>query len=116
MNAKQLEKICGAWPGVTHDIKWKDDLVYSVGAKMFVVLAIRGEHEGQYSFKVDAGRFLEFTDQAGIIPAPYMAKNSWICIVQDKALSIKEASLLIRRSYELVRAKLTKKLQASLKD
>jgi predicted DNA-binding protein (MmcQ/YjbR family) len=83
---------------------------------MFVVLAIRGEHEGRYSFKVDAERFLEMTDQDGIIPAPYMAKNSWICIVRDKALSTKEAAPLIRRSYELVRAKLTKKLQASFAD
>jgi hypothetical protein len=70
MTAKQLEACCGRWPGVTRDIKWGGDLVFSVGGKMFVVTPLDGAEGGRLSFKVEDERFLELTDQPGIIPAP----------------------------------------------
>jgi predicted DNA-binding protein (MmcQ/YjbR family) len=113
MNDKALEKLVGKWPGVTRDIKWGDDLVFSVANKMFVVTAFRGAHTGKLSFKVEDERFLELTDRPGIIPAPYMARNMWVTVLPAK-LPRAELEGMIRRSYELVRAKLTKKVQAQL--
>src|SRR5690348_5350600 len=73
MDIDELRKVCSAWPGVSQSVKWEDDLVFSVGAKMFAVTALRGPHKGRMSFKVDRDRFLELTDQPGLVPAPYMA-------------------------------------------
>ena len=51
----------------------------------------------------------------GIIPAPYMARLKWVPYTDDTdALSDNEAAELLRRSYELVFAKLTKKLQREI--
>ena len=59
-------------------------------------------------------RFLELTDQPGIIPAPYMARAHWISVVEPPRFSSAELSGFILDAYVLVRAKLAKKLQAEL--
>ena len=110
----QLEALCGKWPGVTRDIKWGADLVFSVGGKMFVVTPSDGSEGGRLSFKVADERFLELTDQPGIIPAPYMARAHWISVIEPQRYSTVELELFVRDAYTLVRAKLTKKLQAQL--
>lgn len=114
MDSKQIEKIVAGWPGVTQDVKWGDDLVFSVGQKMFVVTCFRGPQQGRFSFKVPDERFLEFTDRPGIIPAPYMARAKWVLVQADTKLAKGELEALLRQSYELVKARLTKKLQREL--
>ncbi len=114
MTAKQLEALCGRWPGVTRDIKWGADLVFSVGGKMFVVTPSDGSEGGRLSFKAADERFLELTDQPGIIAAPYLARARWISVIEPQRFDTRELEALIRDAYTLVRAKLTKKLQAEL--
>ena len=116
MNANGLRKICGGWPGVTESVKWEDDLVFSVANKMFVVTGLRGPHRDRMSFKVDPDRFLELTDQPGMMPAPYMARAFWISITEPERFADKEIAAYVRRSYELVRAGLSKKQQCALAD
>ena len=107
----QLEALCGHWPGVTRDIKWGGELVFSVGGKMFVVMPVDG---GRLAFKVEEDRFLELSDQPGMIAAPYLARARWIQVVEPRRFTTKELSGLIHTAYGLIRAKLTKKLQAQL--
>ncbi|MFC4527846.1 MmcQ/YjbR family DNA-binding protein [Dyella halodurans] len=114
LTAKQLEQCCGRWPGVTRDIKWGGDLVFSVGGKMFVVTPLDGTEGGRLSFKVEDERFLELTDQPGIIPAPYMARAHWVSVIEPQRFATAELEAFIRQAYTLVRAKLTKKVQADL--
>jgi len=121
MNAKakgldedQLGLLCSGWPGVTRSIKWEVDLVYSVAGKMFVVMCTIGPERGRFSFKVDTERFLELTEQPGMMPAPYMARAFWVSIVEPERFARPEIEAFVRRSYELVRAGLSKKLQAKL--
>jgi len=114
MNASELESFCGRWPGVASGVKWEDDLVYTVAAKMFTVLCLRGPDRGRISFKVDPERFLELTDQPGIVPAHYMARAFWITIAEPERFAPEQMHAFIRHSYELVRANLSKKMQASL--
>ena len=112
MNFEQAKTLCRTFPGVTEDTKWDNDLVFSVGSKMFAVTNM-GEASG-ISFKVEDERFLELTDRAGIIPAPYLARAKWVYVEDAKALGDEEAAQLLRRSYELVFGKLTKKLQREI--
>ena len=116
MDVQQLETLCGKWPGVASGVKWEDDLVFTVAGKMFVVTVLRGPHKNRMSFKVDADRFLELTDQPGMMPAPYMARAFWISITEPERFGDAEIANFVRRSYELVRAGLSKKLQRELAD
>ena len=113
MDFEAAKAVCLTFPGATQDLKWGEVTVFSVGGKMFACtnadLPAR-----RISFKVDDDRFLELTDRPGIIPAPYMARAKWIYVEDAGALGDEEAEALLRRSYELVFAKLTKKLQREI--
>ncbi|KZC17094.1 hypothetical protein RHOFW510R12_03540 [Rhodanobacter sp. FW510-R12] len=114
LGAAQLAALCGHWPGVTRDTKWGIDMVFSVAGKMFAVMPSDGSGGGRLSFKVADDRFLELTDQPGIIPAPYLARAHWISIVEPRRFATAELEAFILDAYVLVRARLTKKRQAEL--
>ncbi|EIM00234.1 MmcQ/YjbR family DNA-binding protein [Rhodanobacter denitrificans] len=114
LSAAQLDALCGHWPGVSRDTKWGVDRVFSVGGKMFAVMLSDGSEGGRLSCKVADERFLELTDQPGIIPAPYLARAHWISIVEPQRFATAELEAFVLDAYTLVRAKLTKKLQAAL--
>ena len=116
MDEKSLRRLTARWPGVAAEIKWENDLIFMVAGKMFCGLCVSGEQRGKLAFKVEAERFLEFTDRPGIVPAPYMARAHWISLDDPAVLPRAELEALIRRAYELVREKLTKKLQRELGD
>jgi len=107
MNIDIVRTICRAVPGVTEDIKWGSDLVFSVGGKMFTVVNTDRPHT--VAFKCTPETFAELIERDGIIPAPYMARAMW---VQERSvgdvLDRRELDALIKTSYELVVAKLPK--------
>jgi predicted DNA-binding protein (MmcQ/YjbR family) len=114
MTRQQLETCCVHWPGVTRDIKWGDELVFSVAGKMFVLTRNEPGPARQLFVKVAQERFLELTDQPGIVPAPYLARHHWIKIDEPQRFASRELRDFVRESYALVRAKLPKKTQAAL--
>lgn len=61
-----------------------------------------------------AGGFDGLTDIDGVTQAPYCAKRHWVRVGDLDAIPEKELSALIRHSYDLVVAKLPKKVQAAL--
>ena len=114
LSTAQLDALCSHWPGVSRDTKWGVDSVFSVGGKMFAVMPSDGSEGGRLSCKVADERFLELTDQPGIIPAPYLARAHWISIVEPQRFATAELEAFVLDAYTLVRAKLTKKLQVAL--
>lgn len=114
ISVAQVEALCGPWPGVTRDLKWGDNLVFSVGGKMFVMMQADGSEVGPLAFKVADERFLELTDQRGVIPAPYLARARWVSVTERSRFSTVELQALLLDAYATVRAKLSKKLQAEL--
>jgi predicted DNA-binding protein (MmcQ/YjbR family) len=114
MNESALRKLSAKWPGIGAEIKWEDDLIFMVDGKMFCGLCVRGKEKGKLSFKVEEGRFLELTDRPGFRPAPYMARAHWVTLDDPAVVPKAELEAFIRRAYELVFAKLTKKRQKEL--
>ncbi|WP_374583161.1 MmcQ/YjbR family DNA-binding protein [Pseudoduganella sp.] len=113
MNLNKAKEFCRSLPGVTEDIKWGDNLVFSVGMKMFAVMDDNAKAKA-IALKVDDDRFLELTDRPGIIPAPYLARMKWVLVEDLAKLPEAEAKAMVKRSHELVFAKLTKKLQREI--
>jgi predicted DNA-binding protein (MmcQ/YjbR family) len=113
MDFEAAKEVCRSLPGCTEDTKWDNDTVFSVGAKMFAVTNKNVPALG-FSFKVDDERFLELTDRPGIVPAPYLARAKWVYVRPEARLDDAELAALLRRSHELVFAKLTRKLQREI--
>lgn len=111
-NADPLLEFCRKLPGVTEDVKWEKDLVFSVGGKMFAVFELPDCET--IGFKVEPTLFPILTARPGIIPAPYLAQHSWIKLTSPDAMPREELKELLRESHELVARKLSKKLRTQL--
>ncbi len=112
MNIEFLEQTCARLPGVTTDVKWGNDLVFSVAEKMFCVCSMDPPFKA--SFKVPDGDFEELSVGDGFEPAPYMARAKWVLVTNPSKLNRKEWEEYLMQSYELVKSKLSKKLQETL--
>jgi predicted DNA-binding protein (MmcQ/YjbR family) len=113
MNIDQLRKLCASFPGATEQIQWKDDLLFKVGGKMFVVIPLEPARVW-LTLKADPEEFADLVERPGIIPAPYLARAKWISIESPDTLPQNEVAALLRKSYELVAANLPKAVQHSL--
>ncbi|MBL8519717.1 MAG: MmcQ/YjbR family DNA-binding protein [Betaproteobacteria bacterium] len=114
MNKAALHKYCLSLTAATYDVKWEVDGVYSVGGKMFAVAFADKEGRVQVSFKVDDDLFLQYTDRAGFIPAPYLARAKWVQVQDTRKVPAAELKSLLARSHALVAGKLTVKLRRAL--
>jgi predicted DNA-binding protein (MmcQ/YjbR family) len=115
VNLSTLINYCRKLPHVVEDVKWGNDLVFSIqGGKMFCVFSLDGDVHTSVSFKVDDFRFLEMTDRPQFIPAPYMARARWVALIDKKAVSTTELKSLITRSHQLYFEKLSKRAQQKL--
>jgi predicted DNA-binding protein (MmcQ/YjbR family) len=113
MKLPRVLSLCRAMPGATEDIKWGNSTVFAVGRKIFAISSPDGPF-GTLAFKVDDSRFLELTDRPGVIPAPYLARAKWISVSDPHTFDDNTLDQLLERSYQLVFAKLTKKLQREI--
>ncbi len=114
MNVEDIQNLCKDLPHVTEDIKWGHDLAFSIGGKMFCVVGL-DESPTSASFKVTDEEFEEMSSRPGFKPAPYVAKYKWVSTEDINRMKRSEWKKYLRQSYELVKAKLPKKVQATLK-
>jgi len=113
VNIEQLRELCLSFPGVTEQMQWGDDLLFKVGGKMFAVAPLVPA-KIWISLKANPENFAELTERPGIIPAPYLARAKWISLETADALPDAEIAQLVRGSYELVLAKLPRKMRESV--
>ncbi|MGI8583537.1 MAG: MmcQ/YjbR family DNA-binding protein [Chitinophagaceae bacterium] len=113
MNIEDLQHICKALPAVTEDIKWGNDLVFSIGGKMFCVAGLN-QSPISVSFKVTDEEFEEMCDRDGFKPAPYVAKYKWVLINDITKMDKADWKKYIQQSYSLVKDKLTAKTKKQM--
>jgi predicted DNA-binding protein (MmcQ/YjbR family) len=113
MNIDQLRKLCLSFPGATEQIQWGDDLLFKVGGKMFAVTPLEPA-KIWISLKASPEDFAELTERPGVLPAPYLARAKWIALESPDALPPAEVAELLRESYELVLAKLPRKIREAI--
>ena len=113
MDIDRLRKLCLSFPGTTEQVQWGDNLLFKVGGKMFAITSLEPARVW-LTIKADPEEFADLTERPGIIPAPYLARAKWISIESAQALPQSELEALLRKSYELVRAKLSRSSLAKL--
>jgi predicted DNA-binding protein (MmcQ/YjbR family) len=114
MDIEQVHAYCLSFPHVTEVVLWGNDLVFKIGGKMFAVIGLDPASDHCMSFKCTPEKFAELVERRGIVPAPYVARYHWVALEGFDALSEKELKALLRTAYDLVLAKLPKKLKAQL--
>ncbi len=114
MNIEWVRDYCLSLPHATEELQWGESLLFKIGGKIFAILNLQEERENRLSIKSTAERAAELVEVEGIIPAPYLARNHWVCFQDLQALRRTEVKELIRHSYELVWEKLPKKKKSAL--
>jgi predicted DNA-binding protein (MmcQ/YjbR family) len=110
MNIDQLRKLCLSFPGATEQTIWEGDLTFKVANKMFAHTVLEVAPVW-LSFKCSPENFAELTERKGILPAPYLARAQWIALETRDALPVDELSHLLRESYDLVVARLPRRVR-----
>lgn len=114
MDAEWLRKVCLSFPNTTEQIQWGNDLLFKVHGKMFAVTPLEPAPVC-LSFKCSDEAFADLTERPNIIPAPYLARAKWVALERRDAIDRAELAELLRTSYELVLAKVPKKLREPAK-
>src|SRR5262245_7432090 len=103
---------CRKLPHATEDTKWGKDLCFSIGGKMFCVF--NKDNHDLVGFKTTPATFQILTKLNGIFPAAYAARFHWVSVQDKKALPRAALKELIAESYQIVAAKLPKKMRKEL--
>jgi predicted DNA-binding protein (MmcQ/YjbR family) len=112
MNIEWLRRYCMSLPHTTETEQW-GGLVFKIAGKVFAVMALEPA-KVWLSFKCEPEEFVELVERTGVIQAPYFARNQWVALETEDALSASEIKKLVRQSYNLVIEKLPKKARAAL--
>ena len=107
-----LVELCRRLPGATEDVKWGDDLIFSVGGKMFAGFPLDAREP--IGFKVDPVVFDSIVGHNGIVAAPYMARHHWVSVTKRDALPLETLKDFLAESHALVAAKLSRKKRQEL--
>ena len=114
MDIEQVHAHCLSFPHVTEVVLWGNDLVFKIGGKMFAVIGLEPASDHCMSFKCTPEKFAELIEREGIVPAPYVARYHWVALERFNVLGDKELKALLREAYDLVLAKLPKKVKTQL--
>lgn len=114
MQLHRLRQFALSLPHASVVKQWGETLVFKVGGKMFLTVSLDGEIVEALSFKCSPPDFRRLTGVDGIVPAPYLARASWVQLEDVLALPWSGLEAQIRQSYELVWERLPKKIQAAL--
>src|SRR5262245_10052419 len=110
-----IRSFCLSLPHATEDVQWEHNLLFRIAGKMFCTANLEpGVSPTKIAFKCTPEKFAELVEIDGIIPAPYMARNHWVAMLEMEALRQVELKELIEKSYHLVWEKLPKRTQASM--
>ena len=113
MDVEWVRNYCTALPHTTEVVQWGGALVFKVGGKIYAVAALE-PGDTWLSFKCSPEDFAELVEREGVIPAPYLARAQWVALETGDAVKAPELKRLLRRAYDLVFARLTKKAQREL--
>jgi predicted DNA-binding protein (MmcQ/YjbR family) len=114
MDLEQIRKFCLSLPHVTERVQWGNDLLFSIGDKMFAVVGLDAKYPAKLSFKCTPEKFAELVEREGIIPAPYVARYHWVALEDLDALPSRELKELLKTAYRLVHDKLPLKVRKKL--
>lgn len=107
-----LVRLCRSLPGSTEDVKWGDDLIFSVGGKMFAGFDLPDLEP--LSFKVDPVAFQTLVASPAFAPAPYLARHHWVTVPKRDLVPLAMLEELLGEAHRLVASKLSRKARRAL--
>jgi predicted DNA-binding protein (MmcQ/YjbR family) len=105
MTVEFIQRFCLSFPHATEDLQWGDALCFKIAGKLFAVMDLDSVPQ-RLSFKCDPEEFAELVEREGVAPAPYLGRYKWVAVEGLGVLPMSELKDLLRKSYEMVAAKI----------
>ena len=113
MQIESLRKYCLSFPGASEGLQWGECLLFRVANKIFVNVTLADTPPRAW-VKCTPGRCAELLEIEGIRRAPYIGKHDWVELERLDLLPDDEMRELITESYQNIRSKLPRSVQANL--
>ena len=83
MDAERIRAYLLTLPHTVETMQWGANLVFwvgdkAIGGKMFALVNLDDDGKAVISYSAGRERYFELLEIEGIIPAPYMARISWV--------------------------------------
>lgn len=115
LSRQDFDAYCASLPATSHVIQWGDASVWKVGGKIFAICSDWGQGaQNRISFKCSDLAYEILREQAGIQPAPYLARAKWVQLLEETTMTDEDIRDHIRIAHQLVSQKLTKAKQRAL--
>ena len=116
MTSQEFNDFCTSLPATTHVVQWGGADVWKVGAKVFAIGGWNAGRDYAVTFKVTELMYEVLNDHEDCRPAPYLASRGmkWIQVTGPGGPDGAELMDLITRSYDMIAAKLPKRIRAEL--
>ncbi len=116
MDVAWVRRYCLAMPHTTESVQWGSNLVFKVGGRIYAIAELEAADKDHWlAFKCSPEDFAELCEHEDIVPAPYLARAQWVALQSEDAVPRVELKRLLRQSYDLVFARLSRKAQAGLR-
>nr|WP_086939835.1 MmcQ/YjbR family DNA-binding protein [Thaumasiovibrio occultus] len=106
---EQLKRFADTLPGIRHDVKWRSVDVYSIHLTKMVCIFYDTD---KMACKVDDDLFITLSQLPGCRPESHLARAKWVEFGPECPLPQAELEKLLSRSWQLVKDKLPKAVQA----
>lgn len=115
MTLDELRSYSLSKPSTGEKMPFDDEvLTFTVGGKIFLLTNINGRPVSM-NVKCDPEKALELREKySSVTPGYHMNKKHWNTVILDGSITEKEIHAMIDHSYQLVRASLSKAIQATL--
>lgn len=100
---RHLRRLCLSLPEAGETVKWGNP-TFVAGKKAFAVLD-RYHDRWAIAFRATLEEQARLVRRPDIVPAPYAAKQGWVCLDGEEKLDWKEVDQWLRGSYRLVALK-----------
>ncbi|HMB77972.1 MAG TPA: MmcQ/YjbR family DNA-binding protein [Kiloniellaceae bacterium] len=115
MTREEFDAYCSRFKGATNVVQWGNATVWKIGGKIFAICSSWGRGEAQkIAFKCSDISYRLLCEQAGIAPAPYLARAKWVQLQEPDALDDAAIETYIAAAYDIVAGKLTKAQRKAL--
>lgn len=114
MTPSRLRRLCLAMPGAEEVVQWGGIHVFKAGGRMFATLSPEGGALRHVAFKASPESFHLLTETGLFVPAPYLARAQWVATDDVEALSDAEWRGYLARAWQLIVARLPKRLREPL--
>lgn len=113
MNLDSIRALCLSFPGASEGLQWGECLLFRVEKKILVNVTL-AETPPRVWLKCTPERCAELLEIEGIHRAPYIGKHDWVELERMDLLRDAEMREVIAESYQNIRNKLPRSVQAKL--